>query len=578
MAAVREALADGTIDAVATDHAPHSSVEKDVEFEQAASGMIGLETALGPCLELVHGNLMTPMALFARMSTAPAKILGLPGGTLRARLGGGRDGGGSAGRHGCAIPAASARARAIRRLAGAPCAAGLCSPSLPETSHSQRRSSLADDAQNTSPAPALLALEDGSVYRGTAFGAAADQAGELVFNTAITGYQEILTDPSYRGQIVMMTAPEIGNVGVNLEDYESVHPFCAGFVVRNLARACRAGAPKETCAEFMAKHGVAGIAGIDTRAITRRLRIGGAQRALITRNVADPAAAVERARKHPSLEGRDLVKEVTSAKPYAWNEGMWQTPGSRKNESPVRHRVVAYDFGIKRGILRRLRRPRVAALPVVPAQTSAKDVLAQKPDGIFLSNGPGDPAAVDLCRRGHGRALRSGRPMFGICLGHQILGLALGGKTYKLKFGHHGANHPVMDLTTRKVEITSQNHGFAVDVDSLAGKAVLTHVNLNDNTVEGMRHDRLPIFSVQYHPEASPGPNDPSYLFDRFVKADGRSSAVTTTEPSARRWDPGLIHTLLDELASELRRARPSGGHHGSARGLLHPLGQGLRG
>ena len=376
---------------------------------------------------------------------------------------------------------------------------------------------MADDAQNTSPAPALLALEDGSVYRGTAFGAAADQAGELVFNTAITGYQEILTDPSYRGQIVMMTAPEIGNVGVNLEDYESVHPFCAGFVVRNLASRVSNWRAQESLPEFMAKHGVAGIAGIDTRAITRRLRIGGAQRALITRSVADPAAAVERARKHPSLEGRDLVKEVTSAKPYAWDEGMWQTPGSRKTESPVRHRVVAYDFGIKRGILRRLRAAG-CSVSVVPAQTSAKDVLAQKPDGIFLSNGPGDPAAVTYAVEATAELSRSGRPMFGICLGHQILGLALGGKTYKLKFGHHGANHPVMDLTTRKVEITSQNHGFAVDVGSLVGKAVLTHINLNDNTVEGMRHDRLPIFSVQYHPEASPGPNDPSYLFDRFVK------------------------------------------------------------
>jgi len=376
---------------------------------------------------------------------------------------------------------------------------------------------LADDAQKTSPAPALLALEDGSVFRGTAFGAAADQAGELVFNTAITGYQEILTDPSYRGQIVMMTAPEIGNVGVNSEDDESIHPFCAGFVVRNLASRVSNYRAQSSLPEFMAKHGVAGIAGIDTRAVTRRLRIGGAQRALITRDVANPAAAVERARKHPSLEGRDLVKEVTSPKPYEWTQGLWQTPGNPKSEPPVRHRVVAFDFGIKRGILRRLRAVG-CSVSVVPAQTSAKEVLALKPDGIFLSNGPGDPAAVTYAVESAAELARAGRPMFGICLGHQILGLALGGKTYKLKFGHHGANHPVMDLTTRKVEITSQNHGFAVDVDSLAGKAVLTHINLNDNTVEGMQHDRLPIFSVQYHPEASPGPNDPSYLFDRFVK------------------------------------------------------------
>jgi len=378
---------------------------------------------------------------------------------------------------------------------------------------------LADNAGKSLPAPtaALVALEDGSVYRGVGFGAAEDLAGELVFNTAITGYQEILTDPSYRGQIVMMTAPEIGNVGVNEEDFESVHPFCAGFVVRNLSPRVSSWRAEGDLAEFMARHRVAGIAGIDTRAITRRLRIGGAQRALVTRKVDDPAGAVDRARKHPSLEGRDLVKEVTSATPYEWTEGLWQTPGNRHSEPAIRHRVVAYDFGIKRGILRRLRHAG-CSVSVVPAQTPAKDVLAQKPDGIFLSNGPGDPAAVEYAVAATTELCATGKPMFGICLGHQILGLALGGKTYKLKFGHHGANHPVMDLTTRKVEITSQNHGFAVDVDSLSGKAVLTHINLNDNTVEGMRHDRLPIFSVQYHPEASPGPNDPSYLFDRFVK------------------------------------------------------------
>jgi carbamoyl-phosphate synthase small subunit len=374
---------------------------------------------------------------------------------------------------------------------------------------------LADSTQGSTPA--LLALEDGSVYRGLAFGAAEDQAGELVFNTAITGYQEILTDPSYRGQIVLMTAPEIGNVGVNLEDYESVHPFCAGFVVRNLSPRVSSWRAQGDLGAFMAKHGVAGIAGIDTRAITRRLRIGGAQRAIITRKADDAAGAIERARRHPSLEGRDLVKEVTSGQAYDWNEGLWPTPGEPRKDLPIRHRVVAYDFGIKRGILRRLRHAG-CSVKVVPAQTPAKDVLAERPDGIFLSNGPGDPAAVVYAVEAAAELCRSGKPIFGICLGHQILGLALGGKTYKLKFGHHGANHPVMDLTTRKVEITSQNHGFAVDVESLAGKAVLTHINLNDNTVEGMRHDRLPIFSVQYHPEASPGPNDPSYLFDRFAK------------------------------------------------------------
>jgi carbamoyl-phosphate synthase small subunit len=246
------------------------------------------------------------------------------------------------------------------------------------------------------------------------------------------------------------------------------------------------------------------------------VRIGGAQRALITRRVDDPAGAVTRARNHPSLEGRDLVVEVSSREPYEWTEGLWTPPGSTDQTPAPRHHVVAYDFGIKRGILRRLRHSG-CRVTVVPAQTSAREVQALKPDGVFLSNGPGDPAAVGYAVDAVRELVTAKVPTFGICLGHQILGLALGGKTYKLKFGHHGANHPVMDLTTRKVEITSQNHGFAVDVDSLAGKATLTHVNLNDNTVEGMCHDTLPVFSVQYHPEASPGPNDASYLFQRFV-------------------------------------------------------------
>jgi carbamoyl-phosphate synthase small subunit len=364
--------------------------------------------------------------------------------------------------------------------------------------------------------PALLALEDGTVFRGMGFGAAADMAGELVFNTAITGYQEVLTDPSYRGQIVLMTAPEIGNVGVNPEDFESERPFCAGMVVRDLAPRVSNWRSTSSLGALMAEHGVAGISGIDTRAVTRRIRIGGAQRAIVTRAVDDPGAAVEKARRHPSLEGRDLVVEVTSHKTYEWTEGLWQAPGSDKGPPPVRHHVVAYDYGIKRGILRHLRSSG-CRVTVVPAKTPAKDVLAMKPDGVFLSNGPGDPAAVTYAVEAVQEIIRSKVPTFGICLGHQILGLALGGKTYKLKFGHHGANHPVMDLTTRKVEITSQNHGFCVDVDSLAGKAVLTHVNLNDKTVEGMQHDTLPVFSVQYHPEASPGPNDSNYLFGRFV-------------------------------------------------------------
>jgi carbamoyl-phosphate synthase small subunit len=359
-------------------------------------------------------------------------------------------------------------------------------------------------------------MEDGTVYRGMSFGSAADMSGEIVFNTAITGYQEVLTDPSYRGQIVLMTAPEIGNVGVNPEDFESRRLWCAGFVVRDLSPRVSNWRASGSLSSLLAEHGVAGITGIDTRAVTRRIRLSGAQRAVITQAVNDPAAAVAKARSHPSLEGRDLVREVTCTEAYEWTEGLWQPPGSKKQPPPARHRVVAYDYGIKRGILRRLRESG-CSVTVVPAATPAKDVLAMKPDGVFLSNGPGDPAAVEYAVEAVRELSQSGRPLFGICLGHQILGLALGGKTYKLKFGHHGANHPVMDLGTQKVEITSQNHGFAVDVDSLGGRAVLSHVSLNDKTVEGLRHDSLPVFGVQYHPEASPGPNDACYLFERFV-------------------------------------------------------------
>lgn len=378
--------------------------------------------------------------------------------------------------------------------------------------------------EQTLKIPALLALEDGTIYRGWGFGADLDSAGEIVFNTAITGYQEVITDPSYRGQIVTMTAPEIGNVGVNPIDFESSRPWCAGFVVRELSPLVSSWRADSNLHQLLVDNDIAAISGIDTRAITRRLRQSGAQRAVITRKVDNPAAAVSAAQRHPSLEGRDLVLEVTSQSPYEWDESIWQ--GQRAagqgddqfaDRPPVRHHVVAYDFGIKRGILRRLR-SNGCRVTVVPATTSAKDVLARQPDGIFMSNGPGDPAALPYAVEAARELARTGVPFFGICLGHQILGQALGGKTYKLKFGHHGANHPVMDLGTRKVEITSQNHGFAVDVESMAGRAVLTHVSLNDKTVEGMRHDSLPVFSVQYHPEASPGPNDACYLFARFTK------------------------------------------------------------
>ena len=367
--------------------------------------------------------------------------------------------------------------------------------------------------------PAILALEDGSVYRGVAFGAPGETEGEVVFNTSITGYQEILTDPSYRGQIVLMTAVEMGNVGVNPDDLEAARPACAGFAVRAASPVASSWRQRGTLEGFLRAAGVVGIAEIDTRAVTRRLRITGSMRGVISSVATDAEALVERARRCPGLIGRDLVREVTCTEPYRWDEASWRPPpgGPGTSEAPpVDFRVIAYDFGAKRGILRRLR-DAGCHVTVVPAATPAREVLAEKPDGVFLSNGPGDPAGVPYAVEAVRELCRSGKPVLGICLGHQILGLALGGRTYKLKFGHHGANHPVMDLGTRKVEITAQNHCFAVDVDSLAGKAVLTHVNLNDGTVEGMRHADLPIFSVQYHPEASPGPHDSSYLFGRFV-------------------------------------------------------------
>jgi carbamoyl-phosphate synthase small subunit len=364
---------------------------------------------------------------------------------------------------------------------------------------------------------ARLALEDGTVVRGRAFGARGEGAGEVVFNTALTGYEEVVTDPSYRGQIVVMTAPEIGNTGWNAEDLESARPWLSGFVVRELSPVVSNWRSQSSLGEVLAKAGVAGIEGVDTRMLTQKLRDQGAMRGVITSDAKlSDAALVDYVRKTPGLEGRDLVREVTSPESFTWDEPSWhhaQDPSARR---PRDKHVVAYDFGMKRNILRML----VDAgcrVTVVPATTPAADVLALRPDGVFLSNGPGDPAAVtyaaEACRAIVGKKV----PLFGICLGHQILGLALGGATYKLKFGHHGANCPVMDLSTRKVEITSQNHGFAVDVDSLRGKAELTHVNLNDNTVEGMRLGSGPAFSVQYHPEASPGPHDASYLFDRFM-------------------------------------------------------------
>jgi carbamoyl-phosphate synthase small subunit len=364
---------------------------------------------------------------------------------------------------------------------------------------------------------AVLALADGTVFRGRAFGATAEASGELVFNTSMMGYQEILTDPSYEGQLVAMTYPEIGNVGVNDQDVESRRPFVRGFVVRNYCDVPSSWRAERSLGAYMADHGIPGIAGIDTRALVRHLRDRGAQEAILSSVDLDAERLVRRARDVPSLVGRDLVREVTCAEPYEWTEGPWVFPGSPAPEYSGRRapRVVAYDFGIKRNILRRL----VGVgcqVRVVPAGTPARDALALEPDGVFLSNGPGDPDAVVGAREIVGDLLGA-VPVFGICLGHQILSLALGGRTFKLKFGHHGGNQPVQDLATGKVEITSQNHGFAADADSLRGRAEVTHLNLNDRTVEGLAVTGQPTFSVQYHPEASPGPHDAEYLFRRFV-------------------------------------------------------------
>jgi carbamoyl-phosphate synthase small subunit len=359
---------------------------------------------------------------------------------------------------------------------------------------------------------ALLALEDGTVYRGIAFGAEGESFGEVVFNTALTGYQEVVTDPSYAGQIVVMTAAEIGNVGANAVDDEAARPACAGFAVRELSPRVSSWRAERSLERFLADHGIVGIAEIDTRALTRRLRTAGAMRGGVSTTTLDGEELVARVRRSPGMEGRDLVREVTCKAPYAWDEPSW-----RSSPPAADLHVVAYDFGVKRHILASLR-DLGCRVTVVPASTTGADALALDADGYFLSNGPGDPAALPYAADAARALVASGKPVFGICLGHQILGLALGGSTYKLRFGHHGANHPVKDLATGKVEITSQNHGFAVDVDSLAGKAVLTHVNLNDQTVEGMRLEGRPVFSVQYHPEASPGPHDAAYLFRRFVE------------------------------------------------------------
>ncbi len=362
---------------------------------------------------------------------------------------------------------------------------------------------------------AILALADGTVFDGYSFGAEGETTGEVVFNTSMCGYQEVLTDPSYKGQIVAMTYTQIGNYGVDEEDIESNRLWLEGFIVRESCNYPSNWRAKETIDSYLKRNNVVGIQGIDTRALTKHLRDNGAMNGVISTLDLDAARLVKKAKTFPQMTGLDLVKEVTCKKPYKWKQGLWDAKEGYAQQHSGKYKVVIYDFGIKLNILRNLVNVG-CEVTVVPAFTPAEDVLKMNPDGILFSNGPGDPDAVTYAIE-NTRKLIGKKPIFGICLGHQILGLALGGKTYKLKFGHHGGNQPVMDLTTKKVEITAQNHGFAVGMDSLKGIAELTHINLNDKTVEGLAHTKLPIFSVQYHPEASPGPHDSSYLFKRFT-------------------------------------------------------------
>ena len=355
---------------------------------------------------------------------------------------------------------------------------------------------------------AALCLEDGFLLKGESIGAKGETYGEVVFNTSMMGYQEILTDPSYKGQIVTMTYPHIGNYGVNDEDVESRRPYVEGFVVKELSRITSNYRSQGTLEAYLLKHGIVGIQGVDTRALTKHLRTFGAKKGIISTETDDAELLLKKVQASPGLVGVDLVKEVTCSAPYEW----------KGKEAPEpRFHVVAIDYGIKQNILRRLAKAG-CHVTVVPARATAQDILSYRPNGLFLSNGPGDPEAVTYSIATV-RGLIGRLPIFGICLGHQILGLALGGRTFKLKFGHHGGNHPVLHVTDQKVEITCQNHGFCVDIDSIPDKEmVLTHVNLNDRTVEGMRHKKLPLFSVQYHPEASPGPHDSRYLFDAFIR------------------------------------------------------------
>lgn len=385
---------------------------------------------------------------------------------------------------------------------------------------------------------AIFALEDGTVYVGKAFGARASACGEACFNTSMTGYQEILTDPSYKGQIVTMTYPHIGNYGINRVDIESWRPHVAGFVVREVSPVVSNWRADLSLGAYLEENGIPGIEGIDTRSLTKKLRVAGAMKSFLTTEEGiEPAEAVERARAWEGLIGVDYVKKVTHPAAFDWDEkdqdsaafrlsqGKAETANVRMLREPLPAAdipIVAFDFGAKYNILRRLRQSGFR-VHVVPATTTAAEVLARKPAGVFLSNGPGDPAALGYAVQAVSDLLKSGLPIFGICLGHQILGQAFGGRTFKLKFGHRGANQPVKDLASGRVEITSQNHGFAVDPKSLPSDVVVDRINLNDQTVEGMRHRTKPVFCVQYHPEASPGPHDSARLFDEFRTLISRS-------------------------------------------------------
>jgi len=382
---------------------------------------------------------------------------------------------------------------------------------------------------------AILALEDGRIWRGKSFGGSGNALGEVCFNTSMTGYQEILTDPSYRGQIVAMTYPEIGNYGINALDAESNQPQVSGFVVRRLAEHLSNQRSEMSLEDYLKEHNIPGIHGVDTRSLTLHLRTGGAIRGVITTEKLSDAAATDLAKSFDYV-GRDFVKEVTCPEPYVWDpEGKlsrrWTlVQGTRSPDEPpltsedyfeelppAKHNIIAYDFGCKRNILRNLRQHGFN-VKVVPATTPAADVLAENPDGVFLSNGPGDPEALDYVKE-NVLELLGKKPLFGICLGHEVLGMSLGGRILKLKFGHRGGNQPVKDLETGKISITAQNHGFALDPDSLpADEVKVTHINLNDKTCAGLRHLKYPAFSVQYHPEAAPGPHDASYFFSQFSK------------------------------------------------------------